>query len=161
MKSLSTPSIQRTIALLLPELPAALILLVENSPRRRSSITYAIINPEAMMTVVKSVWLKVDNSLSEWSSITSFSLSSSSVATVVCKSVWLGRSTLSMQLLQGWTCKGYENRTKITMASWPTAIKSDVEGYIVIILAPTCHNGISQFVLSRFFQSYTLDPNVR
>ena len=27
------------------------------------------------------------------------------------------------------------------MASWPTAIKSDVEGYIVIILAPTCHNG--------------------
>jgi len=38
------------------------------------------------------------------------------------------------------------------MASWPTAIKSDVEGYIVIMLAPTCHNGISNSSRAIFFR---------
>jgi len=38
------------------------------------------------------------------------------------------------------------------MASWPTAIKSDVEGYIVIMLAPTCHNGISNLSRAVFFR---------
>ena len=46
--------------------------------------------------------------------------------------------TLSRQFRQGWTWRGYASRTFRTMASWPKAIKREVEGYIAIMFAPTC-----------------------
>ena len=49
------------------------------------------------------------------------------------------RRTLSKQFRHGCTCSGYENSTSTTMASCPPAMKSDVEGYIAMMLAPTCY----------------------
>lgn len=46
-------------------------------------------------------------------------------------------NTLSRQFLHGCTCSGYENNTKTTIASCPTAMKSDVDGYIAMMFGPT------------------------
>jgi len=48
---------------------------------------------------------------------------------------------LSRQMRQGKTCRGYEKRTRTTMASCPIAINSDVAGYIAMMLAPTYRKG--------------------
>lgn len=101
-------------------------------PISRLSTKYAIVNPPVTTTNVSSVCFSGVISPVPCPSSTP-TASSSGFSTA--ESNW---KTLSRQFLHGWTCSGYEKRTRIAMASCPMAMKRDVDGYIAMMFALTC-----------------------
>jgi hypothetical protein len=101
----------------------------DNIPNSRLSTKYAIVNPPPTTANVSNVCFSWVISPVPCSSATASSSSFS-----VAESKW---KTLSRQFLHGWTCNGYEKRTRIAMASCPMAMKTEVEGYIAMMFALT------------------------
>lgn len=128
----------------------------ECTPISRLSTKYATVNPPATIANVSTVCFSGVISPGPCSSSTG---SSQSSCLSVAEPKW---KTLSRQFLHGWTCNGYEKRTRTAIASCPTATKSEVAGYIAMMFALTCKiyytpNGKVIYI----YAELTRDPNVR